>query len=323
VCHRKQEAAMQREGSPWQGLGVVISKELADQVTSIRMFVLELLVVLVAIVTVSFATEQVKQTTAEDPFLLLRLFTTSQDPIPSFFTFLSLLLPLIAIALGFDSVNSEHSRRTLSRILAQPIYRDALLFGKFIAGLITISISLVVLWLLVIGLGLLQLGVPPSFDEVARAFIFLLVAIAYAGVWLALALLFSIVFRSAATAALVTLGLWFLFTLIWPLIAPRIALSLVQSDDLNTLVFAAQTAARLSPVTLFNEASSLILDPSARTLGPIYLYLPQLQGAVLGAPLPIDQSLLIVWPQIVGLIAGSILLFVIGYIVFQRQEVRA
>jgi ABC-2 type transport system permease protein len=314
---------MQREGSPWQGLGVVISKELADQVTSIRMFVLELLVVLVAIVTVSFATEQVKQTTAEDPFLLLRLFTTSQDPIPSFFTFLSLLLPLIAIALGFDSVNGEHNRRTLSRILAQPIYRDALLFGKFIAGLITIAISLVVLWLLVIGLGLLQLGVPPSFDEVARAVIFLLVAIAYAGVWLALALLFSIVFRSAATAALVTLGLWFLFTLIWPLIAPRIALSLVQSDDLGTLVFAAQTAARLSPVTLFNEASSLILDPSARTLGPIYLYLPQLQGAVLGAPLPIDQSLLIVWPQIVGLVAGSILLFVIGYIVFQRQEVRA
>ena len=29
------------------------------------------------------------------------------------------------------------------------------------------------------------------------------------------------------------------------------------------------------------------------------------------------------WPQIVGLIAGTIVLFVIGYIVFQRQEVRA
>ena len=35
------------------------------------------------------------------------------------------------------------------------------------------------------------------------------------------------------------------------------------------------------------------------------------------------QSVLIVWPQIVGLIAGTILLFVIGYVVFQRQEVRA
>jgi ABC-2 type transport system permease protein len=30
-----------------------------------------------------------------------------------------------------------------------------------------------------------------------------------------------------------------------------------------------------------------------------------------------------VWPQIVSLIAGTILLFVVGYIVFQRQEVRA
>jgi len=35
------------------------------------------------------------------------------------------------------------------------------------------------------------------------------------------------------------------------------------------------------------------------------------------------QSVLIVWPQIVGLVAGTILLFVIAYIVFQRQEVRA
>ncbi len=77
-------------------------------------------------------------------------------------SFLSFLVPLIAIGLGFDAVNGEHSRRTLSRILAQPIYRDALLFGKFIAGLITLSISLIALWLLVIGLGLFLLGVPPK-----------------------------------------------------------------------------------------------------------------------------------------------------------------
>jgi ABC-2 type transport system permease protein len=32
---------------------------------------------------------------------------------------------------------------------------------------------------------------------------------------------------------------------------------------------------------------------------------------------------MIAWPQIVGLVAASILLFVAGYIVFQRQEVRA
>ena len=64
-----------------------------------------------------------------------------------------------------------------------------------------------------------------------------------------------------------------------------------------------------------------ILNPSTRTLGPIYL--SQLQGAVIGAPLPLGDSLIIAWPQIVGLVAGTILLFVGGYVVFQRQEVRA
>ena len=214
---------MRREGSPWQGLGVVTLKELSDHLASARMRVLEWLVVLVAMAAVYGAITQVRDVTAQDPFLFLRLFTTAREPLPSFVSFLGFLVPLMAIGLGFDAVNSEHSRRTLSRILSQPIYRDALLFGKFLAGLITLAISLIVLWLLVIGLGLLMLGVPPGGEEMARAFIFLGVTIVYAGVWLALAMLFSVVFRSPATAALVTLGLWLFLSVIWPALAPAIA----------------------------------------------------------------------------------------------------
>ena len=200
---------MQREGSAFSGLGVVMLKELSDHLTSVRMRVLEWLVVLVALAALYGAIQQIKDTTAEDPFLFLRLFTTSREPLPSFVAFLSFLVPLMAIGLGFDSVNGEHTRRTLSRILSQPIYRDALLFGKFLAGLVTLSISLLTLWLLVVGLGLLLIGIPPGAEEIARSFVFLLVTIVYAGVWLALALLFSILFRSAATAALITLGFGF------------------------------------------------------------------------------------------------------------------
>ena len=312
---------MRREGSPWQGLGVVVLKELSDHLTSARMRVLEWLVVLVAIAAVYAAITQIRDATAEDPFLFLRLFTTARQPLPSFVAFLSFLVPLMAIGLGFDAVNGEHSRRTLSRILSQPIYRDALLFGKFLAGLATLTISLVVLWLLLIGLGLIMLGVPPGGEEMGRALIFLLVAIAYAGVWLALAMLFSIVFRSAATAALATLGLWLFLTVIWPALAPAIAQALVPSGDEATLVISAQMLARLSPSTLFGEAVLALLHPTTRTLGPVYL--DQLQGAVMGAPLPLSQSILVAWPQIVGLIATTILLFVGGYVAFQRQEVRA
>jgi ABC-2 type transport system permease protein len=286
---------------------------------------------LVAGVAVYSAAEQVKESTAEDPFLFLRLFTSSRDqyPLPSFVSFLAFLVPILAIALGFDAVNGEHNRRTLSRILAQPIYRDALLFGKFLAGLATISIALLVLWLLLIGFGLWRLGVPPGGEEMIRAFIFLIVTIFYAGVWLALAMLFSIIFRSPATAALVTLGLWLFLTVIWAALAPAIAAVIIPPDpryaalglptpettELQTVL------ARLSPSTLFAEVVLALLDPTTRALGPIYL--TQLQGAVAGSPLPIEESLIMAWPNIVGLIAGTIVLFVIGYVVFQRQEVRA
>jgi ABC-2 type transport system permease protein len=320
---------MQREGSAFSGLGVVMLKELSDHLTSIRMRVLEWLVVLVALAALYGAIQQIKDTTAEDPFLFLRLFTTSREPLPSFVSFLSFLVPLMAIGLGFDAVNGEHNRRTLSRILSQPIYRDALLFGKFLAGLVTLSVSLVTLWLLVIGLGLFLIGIPPGWEEIARSFVFLLVTIVYAGVWLALALLFSILFRSAATAALVTLGLWLLVTFIWPVLSGALAQIIVPPDPrytalgLQTPATAQleQILARFSPSTLYAEIVVALLDPTTRALGPIYL--SQLQGAVLGAPLPFGESVLIAWPQMVGMIATAIVLFVIGYVIFQRQEVRA
>ncbi|MGE5535291.1 MAG: ABC transporter permease [Acidobacteriota bacterium] len=312
---------MRREGSPWRGLGVVVLKELSDHLTSARMRVLEWLVVLTALAAVYAAITQVRNVTAEDPFLFLRLFTTARDPLPSFVSFLGFLVPLMAIGLGFDAVNGEHNRRTLSRILSQPIYRDALLFGKFLAGLATLAVSLIALWLLVIGLGLIMLGVPPGGEEMARAAVFLFVTVAYAGVWLAIAMLFSVVFRSPATAALVTLGLWLFLTVIWPALAPAIAEAIFPADDQALLVTGAQVLARLSPSTLFGETVLALLDPSTRTLGPVYL--SQLQGAVIGAPLPLGESVLIAWPQIVGLVATTIIFFVAGYVAFQRQEVRA
>jgi ABC-2 type transport system permease protein len=300
---------------------VVVLKELSDHLTSARMRVLEWLVVLTALAAVYGAITQVRDVTAQDPFLFLRLFTTSRDPLPSFVAFLGFLAPLMAIGLGFDAINGEHNRRTLSRILSQPIYRDALLFGKFLAGIAVLAISFIALWLLVIGLGLIMLGVPPGGEEMARALVFLLVTVTYAAVWLALAMLASVVFRSAATAALVTLGLWLFLTVIWPALAPAIAQAFISPDNQIGQITTAQALARVSPSTLFGETVLAILHPTTRTLGPVYL--DQLRGAVMGSPLPLSESIMVAWPQIVGMIAASILLFVAGYVVFQRQEVRA
>lgn len=320
---------MRREGSPFRGLSTVFLKELADHISSVRMLVLELLIVFTALAALYGAIDVLRKNTAEDPFLLLRLFTVDQSPLPSFVAILGFLIPLMAIGLGFDAINNEHNRHTLSRILAQPIYRDALLMGKFLAGLATMTISLSALWLMVIGLGLIFLGVPPGGEEVVRSLAFLIVAIFYAGVWLSLAMLFSVIFRSPATAALVALGIWLFLSVLWPMIAPALAQIIAPSDpryamlglDTPATAIWSQTLQRLSPNTLFAEAMLAVLSPTTRSLGPVFL--DQLRGAVIGAPLPIGESLMIAWPQSVGLIAGTLVLFVIGYVLFQRQEVRA
>jgi ABC-2 type transport system permease protein len=320
---------MRREGSPFQGLGVVFVKELSDNISSVRMLVLELLILLTALAALYGAIDSLRTTTAEDPFVLLRLFTIAHDPLPSFVAILGFLIPLAAIGLGFDSVNSEHNRRTLSRILAQPIYRDALLMGKFLAGLATLAINLAALWLMVIGLGLIFLGVPPGSEEIARSLVFLAIAVVYAGVWLSMAMLFSIVFRSPATAALVALGVWLFMTVLWPMLSPALAQAIAPPDLRYTALgletpdtaLWTQFLSRISPNELFGEAMQAILSPQTRTLGAVFL--EQLRGAVMGAPLPLGESVMIAWPQTVGLVAAVILLFALGYVVFQRQEVRA
>ena len=317
---------MRREGSAFVGLGAVTMKELADNLSSVRMRLLEILVFVAGAGAVYATIGSVRDTVGQDPFVFLRLFVTARAPLPSFVAFLGFLIPIVAIALGFDSISSEFNRKTMSRILAQPIYRDAVLFGKFLAGVVTLAVMLVALWLLLVGLGILLLGVPPSGEEVMRGLVFLVAAIAYGGVWLALALLFSVLFRSAATAALACLAIWLLFAFFWQMLAPIVALWIAPVDPFDPYsqlhaINVSLDISRLSPNRLFAETTVAILDPSTRALGPVLS--TELEGAITGAPLPLGQSVLLVWPQFTGLIAAMVLLFTLAYVSFQRQEVRA
>ena len=292
---------MRREGSALAGAGTVMMKELGDNLSSTRMRLLELLV-------------------------FLRIFTTAKgETLPSFAAFLGFLIPIVAIALGFDSVNSEFNGKTMSRILAQPIYRDALLFGKFMAGLTTLAVMLCALWIFVIGLAILMLGLPPGGEEVMRGLAFLIASIAYGGAWLALAMLFSVMFRSAATAALASLAVWLLFAFFWNMVITVITPIIAPVDPYNPMsilytVEVGQALSRLSPNTLFAETTMAFLNPGTRSLGLVLQ--SQMQGAISG-PLPFTESMALVWPQVTGLLASVIGLFTVAYVMFQRQEVRA
>jgi len=311
------------------GWRIVAAKEFTDHVRSVRFAILVVLLALAGLAAVHSASTPIRaaaDTANQTPSIFLYLFTLSPQRVPAFHEFLGILGPLLGIAFGFDAINGERSQRTLPRLVAQPIHRDEIVNGKFVAGIGAIALALACLILIVSGYGALRLGIGPSLSDVARIIAFYLVAVVYISLWLALSLLLSVVSRRAATAALAAIAIWLILTLFGGLIAGVIADSVhsVKSDSTTEEVLANArlelSVRRFSPDQLYKDATGVLLNPSRQSTGIVVL---DPDTGALPSSLPLGQSLLLAWWQLVVLVAGTIVVFGVAYTVFMRQEVRA
>lgn len=305
----------------------VMRKELADHLGSRRFAILFFVIVIAGVLATYQAGQSIRQDVAKAPeqtFVFLRLFT-SGNPV-SFVSFVAFLGPLLGIAFGFDSINSEQQRGTLGRLLSQPVYRDDVINGKFLAGLGVVAVTMLCIFFIVAGLGLRMIGVPPTEDELIRLLFFVVISIIYVGFWLALAMLFSLLTKQAATSALASLAVWLFMAIFVTIFAGFIAGVFYPTTDNSPAqqvldhVGLQQNVARLSPAALYGEATSAILDPELRSTSGLVL-LSEAQGMVPGA-LSLNQSLLLVWPDITATIALTTICFGVAYYTFLRQEVR-
>ena len=141
---------------------VIVNKEVSDHVRSWRFIIMIVLIALTCMGSLYTALtnigDSIKPNDPDNAFLFLKLFTVSDGTLPSFVVFISFLGPLLGIALGFDAINSEQNRGTLSRILSQPIHRDYPINAK-LSALIVIGIMLFSLGFLVMGFGLIAIGI--------------------------------------------------------------------------------------------------------------------------------------------------------------------
>ena len=308
---------------------VIVGKEISDHVRSWRFIILVAIILLTCFgalyTSLSNIGKVIKPNDPNDIFFFLKLFTASDGTLPSFLVFISFLGPLLGISLGFDAINTEHNRGTLSRVLAQPVHRDYLINAKFVAALTVISVMFFALGFLVVGIGLIAIGIPPTPEEFLRIVIFILLSICYVAFWLNLAILFSIQFRQAATSALACIAVWLFFSVFYNMIVGIVAKSIAppefaseyrivhfQNYILNLM--------RVSPSQLFSDASTTLLMPNVRSLG--FLTMEQVQGAI-PSPLPLGQSLLVVWSQLTALVAGTFVWFGLSYLSFMRKEIRS
>jgi ABC-2 type transport system permease protein len=330
----RADAVSDRRPLPRAGWMVIAAKEFGDHLLSIRFLVLLIVLGMAAAIPLYFAADRIRSVAPDAsgaPAVFLALFTlgSEQFPLLRVDTFVGIVAPLLGLAFAFDAVNGERSEGTLPRLLAQPIHRDDVVNGKFVAGLASIGLVIVAVVTLIAGFGMLRLGIVPHGAEVLRLVTWVAVTFVYVSLWLAFGMLLSVLIRRAATAALVGFGVWLIVTIFGGLIASLVAgfvapISGSTPDQILGSAAMQQTITRVVPSTLYREASVVLLNPSVTQVSTPTT-IGQLEQAQQQIPtlLSLDQSLLLVWPQVVAIIALTVVCFAVAYVSFMRQEVRA
>ncbi len=318
------------------GVYVVFRKEMEDHFSSSRFVLMAALIIMVGIIITSVVGMGIRDEVEgqqRSSLLFLYLFT-STGKMFSFSQFIAFFGPLLGIIVGFDAISKEKGWRTLNKLVSQPIYRDSIINGKFLAGLVTLAIVLGSIMLIIAGLGIKLLGVVPGMDEIYRLIIYYIIALLYISFWLGIAILFSTVFKSTSTSALAGVAAWILSSFLVGLAASVIAGVIapvyqtpygVDPVSYNKHERIMRSISYASPSSLYGYASATILDPMRKTSNSAVLMGPMERRSLsrYENPLPVQQSFLIVLPYVVFLIAITVICFAMSYIAFMRQEMRS
>ncbi len=317
------------------GWTIVARKEFGDHLLSVRFLILLVVLGAAAVVPLYFASDAIRSAASQVSgasaiFLALFVLPPPNVNVPPVYGFVGIVAPLLGVAFSFDAINAERADGTLPRLVAQPIHRDDIITGKFVAGLAAIMLVLISVVLVISGFGIARLGIVPTPSEVERLVVWVLFTIVWVSLWLAFGLLLSVVIRRAATAALAGFGVWLLLQifgqlvvgLVTQVVAPYATAATAQ--DAVALKNLSDTITRIVPLTLYEEGSRVILDPTQTTvstpatLGQLQQYQQQIPTL-----LSLQQSLLLVWPHVVILVALTAACFALAYVSFMRQEIRA
>jgi ABC-2 type transport system permease protein len=336
----------------------VCKKELADQLGSKRYLMLFALIVSLAVLSAYQGVEAIKSSDSTASFITI--FSGSMGG----FSFINLMVyfgPIIGLALGFDAINKERSTGTLSVLLSQPIFRDSILNGKFLAGVTALALLGGSTIGIMIGIAIPLLGFGPAAADITRIVAFALFTILYLAFWLALSLLFSTVIKRTTSSVLASIATWLAFAFIIAIVASLVAnaASPVTSptgfqridipanqtatgqffgnatqftlpSQIDTSAYQQQMETRtnientiqsISPTYLYSQAAATILGTSSGSSNLLGFV-----GGSSGSPfrsLGTTASIYSCWPQVTAIAVGMVACFVAAYMLFLRREIRA
>ena len=291
-------------------LKTVMIKEFSDNVVSKRFIILFSFLTLISIIS-AFASRYYTGTYGLTFSQLITLTSASIIPL------ISKIGPLIGIMLGFDSISKEIEKGSIILLLSCPIYRDTILNGKILGGVLTIALAISTSIMVSTGVIMAVIGIMPTTDEAIRLIIYLIASIIYISMYMAISVYTSIATKNTSMSLLISIIVWLTFTQL--IYNASNAISALIPEILSETRLKVITAIRmLTPDQHYNNFSMNILN-AKMALDPFGIF-PR--GTPPGRSLTIIESLAISWPNLAIITSILIAFIAASYIKFLREEVR-
>lgn len=317
------------------GTFTVAAKEMRDQFGSRRFLILFGLVLLLSSLTAYQGVDFIRDN--EDAGFV-NIFSGSQFG----FSFIQVMVffgPLLGLALGFDAINKERANGTLSMLVGQPIFRDSVINGKFIAGAAALTTLAAGTIGIMSGLAIPMLGFGPTLAEASKIAVMALLTIVYLLFWLSLGILYSVLARRTTISIMASIATWVTFSIVISILASVVASALVplpggairpgggeQSDQggfraseefieaMRRRFTVQSNIEKISPTELYSAAASDILGVRGGFGGGRFQEFER--------TLSLGEALAANWANIAAIAVGLFICFAASYMMFLRSEIR-
>ncbi|WP_317137850.1 ABC transporter permease [Methanochimaera problematica] len=253
---------------------------------------------------------------------------------------------IVAIALGFNLISGERESGSLKSLLSHPVYRDEVINGKALGGIISLIFAETIVFVIIFALMLLG-GIVPDINSLGKICVIWFLILLFLIANFSLALMASAVCKSSSGALIISLFILFVVSYLLPVAGPELLSHLVLGDEPKTVYLADGSDMSASELQYYqdlrieylnqkmamNDAFSVfsiqrvfsgLTEPFTRTTS--YLYRLNMAGGdnlnLLAEEPSVYEILGDVWLKISALVMFPVIFFGIAYVRFMRLDLR-
>lgn len=178
-------------------------------------------------------------TTSDEPQLLSSDSanpTTLLFPPTDVVSFVGIIMSLLAIVFGYDTVSGEKERGTLRLLLSYSVPRDTVLLGKWIGGYVALTVPFLLAIFSGAAVVLVQPSISLSAGEWGRLGLVSVLSLVYIAVMYAAAVWVSCLTARSSTSVMILVTVWMVLVLAVPNLAPYFARSILPPPNPTELL---------------------------------------------------------------------------------------